>query len=104
MQNPNQHFADFLDGSKRMHFPWDLDSALGNLATNKSIYNRGRGPGRAYEDQIIDNSQWRPLYDQTMALAEGLDLPGEVARDGRIVGRERPSRVADPSGVAEPSD
>jgi hypothetical protein len=64
----NFYFADFLGGTRRMHFPWDLDAAFGNLATNRGIYNRGTGPGRAYEDQIIDSPHWRPLYDQTMAM------------------------------------
>ncbi len=96
----NFYFADFLGGAKRMHFPWDLDSALGNLATNRGIYNRGTGPGRAYEDQIIDSPHWRPLYDQAMAML----LAGPLAEIDLLAFLDQTEALIGPALAADPNN
>jgi hypothetical protein len=96
----NFYFADFLGGRKRMHFPWDLDSAFGNLATNRSIYDRGTGPGAAYEDQIIDSPHWRPLYDQAMAML----LAGPFAEADLIAFLDQTEALIGPALAADPNN
>lgn len=61
----NFYFLDSLT-NKRSFAPWDLDSAFGNLSVKKRIYDTGKGPGSAYEDEIVDHPSFRPLYDATM--------------------------------------
>jgi hypothetical protein len=96
----NFYFADFLDGTPRMHFPWDLDSAFGNLRTDRSIYDRGTGPGRAYEDQIIDVPAWRPQYDQTMAAL----LAGPLEESVLIAFLDQAEATIGPALAADPNN
>ncbi|MFC1888227.1 CotH kinase family protein [Thermodesulfobacteriota bacterium] len=57
----NAFFADFLGGRMRMYFPWDLDSVLTNV--DFDIYGDS---STSYQEIILDNPVFRPLFDQIM--------------------------------------
>jgi hypothetical protein len=57
----NFYFADYLSGAPRLHFPWDLDSALGGGA-NSNVYAQ-QSP---YSDILLDVPQFRAQYSQIL--------------------------------------
>lgn len=58
----NIFFAD-SEYEKRKYYSWDMDANFGSLNATKSIYEIGNSP---YEDLILDNTAFRPTYDQIM--------------------------------------
>jgi hypothetical protein len=59
----NFYFADFLSGApRRLHFPWDLDSAMGGGAVNEDIY----ATGSAYSQILLAVPQFRAQYSQIL--------------------------------------
>ena len=67
----NIYFADYLSGSKRTYFPWDLDSVLSQEQYN--IFN----PGQHYADIILSVPNLRTQYKSI--LTELLDGPMQVS-------------------------
>jgi hypothetical protein len=57
----NFYFADYLNGL-RLHFPWDLDSALGGGAVNHDVYG-GNGD---YSGILLSVPEFRALYSQIL--------------------------------------
>jgi hypothetical protein len=57
----NFYFADFLDGL-RLHFPWDLDSALGGGSVNHDVYG-GNGD---YAGILLNVPEFRAQYSQIL--------------------------------------
>ncbi|MBC8328909.1 MAG: CotH kinase family protein [Planctomycetes bacterium] len=68
----NIHFADFAFGSKRLYFPWDLDSVMNNLSWD--IYN----PGKHYADHLLGAPAIRAEYRQVFTDL----LDGPLAEPG----------------------
>ena len=57
----NFYFADFLSGTPaRLHFPWDLDAALGGGGNNASIY----APQSAYSEILLAVPEFRAQYSR----------------------------------------
>ncbi|MHC4610479.1 MAG: CotH kinase family protein, partial [Planctomycetota bacterium] len=64
----NGFCADFLDGTPRMYYPWDLDGIT--KSTRSNIYTRTKGRGRPdptpYQEMIIGHPTFRAQYNQVM--------------------------------------
>jgi CotH kinase protein len=58
----NFYFADYLSGLPRLHFPWDLDSALGGGGIDADIY----ATGSAYSEILLDVPAFRAQYSQIL--------------------------------------
>jgi hypothetical protein len=58
----NFYFADFLTGTKRLHFPWDLDSAMGGGGVHADIY----ATGSAYSEILLAVPAFRAQYSQIL--------------------------------------
>ena len=58
----NIFFAD-SEYEKRKYYSWDMDANFGSLNATRSIYEVGNSP---YEDLVLDNTAFRPIYDQIM--------------------------------------
>ena len=57
----NFYFADFLSGT-RLHFPWDLDSAMGGGGANANVY----ATGSAYSQILLGVPAFRAQYSQIL--------------------------------------
>ena len=63
----NTFCADFLDGTPRMYFPWDLDGVLKSASSN--IYSRMKGKKLTptmYQEMILAHPTFRPQFNQIM--------------------------------------
>jgi CotH kinase protein len=58
----NFYFADYLSGAPRLHFPWDLDSALGGGGNNSDVY----APDCAYSQILLAVPQFHAQYSQIL--------------------------------------
>jgi hypothetical protein len=58
----NFYFADWLTGRPRMHFPWDLDSALRGGGINANVYAQQS----AYSTILLNVPQFRAQYSQIL--------------------------------------
>lgn len=58
----NFYFADFLSGTPRLHFPWDLDSAMGGGGVNANVY----ATGSAYSQILLAVPQFRAQYSKIL--------------------------------------
>jgi hypothetical protein len=56
----NFYFADYSTGATRLHFPWDLDSAMGGGGVNADIY----AEQSAYSQILLSVPEFRALYSQ----------------------------------------
>ena len=58
----NFYFADYLTGIRRLHFPWDLDSAMGGGGVDADIY----ATGSAYSEILLAVPAFRAQYSQIL--------------------------------------
>jgi CotH kinase protein len=58
----NFYFADYLSGSPRLHFPWDLDSAMGGGGLDDDIY----AADSSYSTILLAVPQFRAQYTQIL--------------------------------------
>jgi hypothetical protein len=59
----NFFFADWLSGTPpRLHFPWDLDAALGGGSVNADVY----APQSAYSEILLGVPEFRTQYSQIL--------------------------------------
>ena len=58
----NFYFADFLAGMPRLHFPWDLDAALGGGSVNADVYQ----PHCEYSSILLSVPEFRAQYSQIL--------------------------------------
>lgn len=62
----NSFYADFLGGTTRMYFPWDLDSVFpGGPGLAFDIYTGGQGVS-PYQTILLGNATFRAQYSQIM--------------------------------------
>ncbi|MCH7700516.1 MAG: lamin tail domain-containing protein [Planctomycetes bacterium] len=60
----NFYFADFLDGTTRMYFPWDRDSSLSGGGVNDGVYGEDSpGQGSPYP-ALLDVPEFRAQYNE----------------------------------------
>jgi hypothetical protein len=58
----NFYFADYLSGMPRLHFPWDLDSAMGGGGVDADVY----ATGSDYSEILLDVPQFRVQYSEIL--------------------------------------
>jgi hypothetical protein len=58
----NFYFADWLSGRRRLHFPWDLDSAMGGGGVNDSVY----ATRSAYSRILLAVPEFRAQYSRIL--------------------------------------
>lgn len=58
----NFYFADYLEGEKRLHFPWDLDSAMGGGGVTADVYAE-KSP---YSEILLAVPEFRAQYSQIL--------------------------------------